>query len=119
MVMDTHRVVKRLKEAGFTDTQAEVVTDIVRDAREAELGLLVTKSDLAEFKVAAKADFDGFKVATKADFADFKTAIHADMASLRAEFKSELGNFKVDLFKWLVPLLLGQVALTATLVKLL
>ena len=29
LTMDTHRIVKRLKDAGFTDTQAETVTDII------------------------------------------------------------------------------------------
>ncbi len=79
MVMDTHRVVKRLKEAGFTDTQAEVVTDIVRDAREMDRDDLVTKNFL----------------------------------------KAELAEFKADLLKWLLPMMVGQVALTAALVKLL
>ncbi|MBP7338012.1 hypothetical protein [Niveispirillum sp.] len=77
--MDTHRVVKRLKEAGFTDTQAEVVTDIVRDAREMDRDDLVTKNFL----------------------------------------KAELAEFKADLLKWLLPMMVGQVALTAALVKLL
>ncbi|MFV3128162.1 hypothetical protein [Niveispirillum sp. KHB5.9] len=79
MVMDTHRVVKRLKEAGFTDIQAEVVTDVLRDSREAGLESLVTKSFL----------------------------------------KAEMADFKADLLKWLLPMMIGQVALTATLVKLL
>lgn len=79
MVMDTHRVVKRLKEAGFTDTQAEVVTDIVCDAREMDRDDLVTKAFL----------------------------------------KAELAEFKADLLKWLLPMMVGQVALTAPLVKLL
>lgn len=79
MVMDTHRVVKRLKEAGFTDTQAEVVIDIVRDAREMDRDDLVTKNFL----------------------------------------KAELAEFKADLLKWLLPMMVGQVALTAALVKLL
>jgi hypothetical protein len=79
MVMDTHRMVKRLKEAGFTDIQAEVVTDVLRDARETDRDDLVTKGYL----------------------------------------KSELAEFKADLLKWLLPMMIGQVAATAALVKLL
>lgn len=84
------QMVIRLKEAGFTDTQAEVVTDIVRDSRDADLESLVTK---------------GF--------------MKSEMAEFLAEIRTDLSNFKTDLFKWLLPLMIGQVALTAALVKLL
>lgn len=90
MVMDTHRVVKRLKEAGFTDTQAEVVTDIVRDAREMDRDDLVTKAFL-----------------------------RSELTDVKSELRSEIQNLKADLFKWLLPILIGQVAATAALVKLL
>lgn len=90
MAMDTHRVVKRLKEAGFTDIQAEVVTDVLQDSREAGLESLVTK---------------GF--------------LRSELVEFKAEIRAELANFKADLFKWLLPLMIGQVALTAALVKLL
>lgn len=90
MVMDTHRVVKRLKEAGFTDTQAEVVTDIVRDAREMDRDDLVTKAFL-----------------------------RSELTEVKSELRSEIQNLKADLFKWLLPILIGQVAATAALVKLL
>lgn len=90
MVMDTHRVVKRLKEAGFTDIQAEVVTDIVRDARESDRDDLVT---------------NGF--------------LRSELTEVKSELRSEIQNLKADLFKWLLPILIGQVAATAALVKLL
>ncbi len=90
MVMDTHRMVKRLKEAGFTDTQAEVVTDVLRDARETDRDELVTK---------------GF--------------LRSELTEVKSEFRTEIQNLKADLFKWLLPILIGQVAATAALVKLL
>jgi hypothetical protein len=97
MVMDTHRMVKRLKEAGFTDIQAEVVTDVLRDARETDRDDLVTKgflrSELAEIK--------------------------SEMIAVKSDLRAEIQNLKADLFKWLLPILIGQVAATAALVKLL
>ena len=51
----------------------------------------------------------------EADFASLATK--ADLANLVT--KAELAEFKADLFKWLIPLLIGQAALTATLVELL
>ena len=37
----------------------------------------------------------------------------------KADLKAEIAELKADLLKWLVPLLLGQAALIATLVKML
>lgn len=48
--LDTHRTVKRLKDAGFTESQAETVTDILRETRETELARLATKDDLEILK---------------------------------------------------------------------
>ena len=43
---DTLRIVKRLREAGFDEKQAETVTDVLRENREADLSQLATKLDL-------------------------------------------------------------------------
>ena len=46
-------------------------------------------------------------------------ATKTDLALLKTDLKAELAEIKADIFKWLVPLLVGQAALTAALVKLL
>jgi hypothetical protein len=48
--LDTLEIVKRLKDAGFTETQAEAVTTIFRDVREADFAQLATKPDLRELE---------------------------------------------------------------------
>lgn len=58
---DTHSIVKRLKDAGFTDTQAEAVTDVVREVREQETTDLVTKADLATTKAELQTEFAGIR----------------------------------------------------------
>jgi hypothetical protein len=45
---------KRLKEAGFTEPQAEAVTTVLRDAREADFSLLSTKADLNALRDATR-----------------------------------------------------------------
>ena len=57
VTLDTHRIVKRLKDAGFTDTQAEMVTDIIVETRTTNLADIATMPDLAT--LAAKADVAG------------------------------------------------------------
>ena len=47
MAFDTHQFVKQLTAAGFSEPQAEAVTAVVRQAREAELREAATKGDVA------------------------------------------------------------------------
>jgi hypothetical protein len=57
--LDTRRLVKRLVAVGFSDEQAETVTDVVRESRESDLSNLATKADIAELRseiAEAKAD---------------------------------------------------------------
>ena len=44
--LDTHATVKELKAAGFSEGQAEALTDVVRKSREFDLATLATKADL-------------------------------------------------------------------------
>ncbi|MGH8625555.1 MAG: coiled-coil domain-containing protein [Gammaproteobacteria bacterium] len=43
---DTHEFVKKLKEAGFTEQQAEALTETIKAAQGVDLSDLVTKNDL-------------------------------------------------------------------------
>ena len=47
---DTLEVAKRLKGAGFDDAQAEAITGVLRESREADLSRLATKDDIALVK---------------------------------------------------------------------
>ena len=64
LTMDTHRIVKRLKDAGFTDSQAETVTDIIAETRATDLADVATKTDIAALRteVATKADLAALEV---------------------------------------------------------
>jgi hypothetical protein len=48
--LDTLGIVKRLKDAGFSEPQPEAVTTIFRDVREADFAQLATKTDLRELE---------------------------------------------------------------------
>jgi Na+/H+ antiporter NhaB len=45
-VLDTHRIVQRLRAAGATEQLAETVTDVLRETRDVDLSQLTTKTDL-------------------------------------------------------------------------
>ena len=44
--MDTRKVVKRLRNAGFSDEQADAVTDVLMDTRDYDDSRLATKADI-------------------------------------------------------------------------
>lgn len=70
LVLDTHRLIERLRKQGFTEKQAEGIADALRDI---DLDRLATKADL-----------------------------------------KELEN---HMLRWMVPLLLGQIALFSAIVE--
>jgi hypothetical protein len=55
---DTLEVSKRLKGAGFDDAQAEAITGVLRESREADLSKLVTKDDLARVEASLRAEME-------------------------------------------------------------
>jgi len=63
MAIDTLKVAKRLREAGFTEPQAEAVTAAVQEGTE------------------------GADLATKADIAELRTELKAEIADLRSELR--------------------------------
>ena len=79
---DTHAAVKRMREAGLPESQAEAISETVQDGFTG--GGLATKVDLAEVKAA---------MATKAELAEVK----ADLAEVKTELKADLAEVKNDL----------------------
>lgn len=90
VLIDTLSVTKRLLAQGFTEDQAE---GVVQAIQEIDLSHLASKADilLLERRI--------------------------DQVESRLENKME--SVKAELFKWMVPLMLGQAGLIAALVKLL
>lgn len=94
LAIDTLRYVKRLRAAGFSEEQAEVQAEALSEAvRES----LVTKLDLNEAVEKLRVD------------------IEKSANTLRIEMRDQ----HASLIRWLIPLLLGQLAAMAALVKLL
>ena len=95
---DTHRIVKELEEAGFSEKQAEAVVTAVGAAIS---GNLATKADLDLLKAELKAEFKAENAALrdeiKAENAAFRDEIRAENAAFRAEIKAENAALKDEL----------------------
>ena len=101
---DTYAAVKRLREAGVEERQAEAFVTTVGDA----IGEQVTKADLEPLATAAAvAELRG---AMQSEIAGFRS----EMANLRADVANE---FK-GLYRHLWVMAAGIVGVTVTLVKL-
>ena len=88
---DTLEISKRLKSVGFDDAQAEAITGVLRESREADLSRLATKDDLALVK-------DGLtrvETALRGDIAHLGTALRAEMEILRRDLTIRLGGMLV------------------------
>jgi triphosphoribosyl-dephospho-CoA synthetase len=55
---DTLEISKRLKSVGFDDAQAEAITGVLRDSREADLSKLATKEDVARVETTLSAEME-------------------------------------------------------------
>jgi hypothetical protein len=94
IAFDTLAYVKRLRDAGFEPEQAEAQ---------------------AEALVFAIGD----SLATSEELHTVEANLRKDIGDLRMEIRAEIREANRALIKWLVPMLIGQTAVVAALVKLL
>jgi hypothetical protein len=90
MAIDTLKVAKRLREAGFTEPQAEAVTAAVQEATEG--ADLATKSDIAE---------------VKAEIAALRTELKADIREAELRLEAKIEAIKSDILNRVFGLILG------------
>lgn len=91
VAFDTLKLAKRLREGGFSESQAEPVSDALKESPIG--GDLATKGDVL--------------------------IVSNDLQALRNEFKADLAEFKAEMVKWMFGAMLAQGALVVTLIKLL
>jgi hypothetical protein len=114
LAIDTLKVAKRLREAGFSDPQAEAVVATVQEA--AEGADLATRSDLAELRSEIKFDLAELRAELKAELAELRVELRAEIAAVRAEmralelrFEAKLEALKADILNRIFGLILGAV----------
>ncbi len=105
---DTHRVVKRLTEAGFSEPQAETVTDVLREARVSELSDLVTKADLTS-------EIGKLRNEMNSEIGKLRNEMHVEFGLVRAE----IAKGQTDTIKWMFGMLLVQGGFIIGLIRLL
>jgi hypothetical protein len=105
--LDTLQIVKRLKEAGFAELQAEALNTIFRDSRDADFSVLTTKADIE--RIEAKLG----TFATKADI----ERIEAKFAT-KTDLQVAIAELKVEVIRWVFGIAFAQAALMLAVLKL-
>jgi len=114
-------------------TQAHLRETELRLHKEIEQIRADLKADIEQVRAELKADIEQVRAELKADIEQVRAELKADIEQVRAELREtelriqkeievvrrEIVQVKVDLLKWLVPLMFAQVAAIAALVKLL
>jgi DNA-binding transcriptional MerR regulator len=108
MTIDTLKVAKRLREAGFSEPQAEAVISAVQEGTAS--ADLATKADIT----ALRSELREAELATKADIAALRSETKADIAALRSELRetelrleAKIEAIKADILNRVFGLILG------------
>ena len=120
VVFDTLKFANRLKEAGFTEQQATVITELQCETaavtleqahEEYHLDELSSKRDMKELEVALRRDMKELEVSLKRDVKELEASLRSDIALLRAETKKDIAESKAELVRWVVGVGLLQTTL--------
>ena len=101
---DTLKAAQDLEAAGIDSRQAEAIVSTIRQSGDA----VATKSDLEAVRIAMSADVEGVRIALRADLDTARSAMRADLAELKS-----------DMLKGAIGIVIANVGLTVTLIKLL
>ena len=106
ITFDTHKFIRRLRDAGFAEPQAEAVAGAFREAQ-------------GETDTSTKADVDNAVLLLERDIKEAESLLKRDIKETELRLDAKLLEMENRLVKWGIGLALGQFALIAALVKLL
>ena len=107
VAFDTLACTKKLKEAGFTENQAEAQAEALVDALRDNIGRLVTQQDLRVeiqdvrqeiqfFRQEMKEEFQVVRQEMKKEIQTVRQALKEEVQTLRRETTAATGTVKVD-----------------------
>jgi hypothetical protein len=102
LTFDTHDFVKKLKGVGFSEEQAELLTEL-------------QKTTVINALEQARHNYELDDLATKRDLKELETNLKKDIEILRLETKRDIAESKADLIRWVVGVGLLQITIIAAL----
>jgi predicted phage-related endonuclease len=107
VMFDTHAVIKRLQESGFSEQQAETMTGVLQDTQKTSVEYLATKwdiqdlqRDIKELEANTKRDLKGFEANTKRDLKELEASARRGLRELEASTKRNLKELETNLRRY-------------------
>jgi DNA-binding transcriptional MerR regulator len=88
MAIDTLKVAKRVREAGFTEPQAEAVVAAVQEGTEG--ADLATQVEITELRSELKSEIAALRTELKADIREAELRLEAKIEAIKAELLSRV-----------------------------
>ena len=89
-ILNTHAVVKKFTQHGFTEEHAELIVDAINDQSDQ----LATKNDLAMLKTELKADISNLELKLDSKISNLDSKIEYEISEVKSEIKAINTNIK-------------------------
>ena len=89
-ILNTHAVVKKFTQHGFTEEHAELIVDAINDQNDQ----LATKNDLAMLKTELKADISNLELKLDSKISNLDSKIEYEISEVKSEIKAINTNIK-------------------------
>lgn len=103
ITFDTHDFVRKLKGVGFSEEQAEVITDL-------------QKTTSANTLEQAKHDYELDNIATKRDLKESELQLESKIRELDTTLQLKIEQSKSELQRWMVTVVLGTAILQTAII---
>ena len=100
ITFDTLHFANKLKAVGFTDEQAQVITELQRTATDNTLEQ--ARHDYHLDDVATKRDMKELETALRHDLKEIDAALRHEIELLRADTGCMIAESKADLTRWII-----------------
>lgn len=121
MPIDTLAISKRLQAAGTpkkqAEAQAEVLAEIMLQNLASKMDIENVRKDIENLRKETKTDIESLRKDTKTDIENLRKDTKTDIENLRKDLTIEIGKIKIDILKWFIPLMAGQLMAAAGLMK--
>ena len=89
-ILNTHAVVKKFTQHGFTEEHAELIVDAINDQNDQ----LATKNDLSILKTELKADISNLELKLDSKISNLDSKIEYEISEVKSEIKAINTNIK-------------------------
>jgi hypothetical protein len=122
MPIDTLKLARRLRDAGFNEAQAEAVADAVREGTESadlatrgDLALMTTelRSEIAALGAELRSEIAALRSELRSETAGLGSELRADIAAVRSDLRAEIATLKTELLSRMFQMVLGAVLVNA------